>query len=268
MIEYPSVLLTLAAGFLSFFSPCVFPLIPSYLSILGSAAGLQVSSLDTDENKPVEKKRFILFIVTLFFILGFTFIFIIFSIIISATFLFMGGISRYIQIAAGIIVIILGLNIHFDFLSFINYEKRFNIENKPRGWIGAFLAGAAFGAGWTPCIGPVLTGILFLAGQSGKAGVAAIYLGLYSLALGIPFLLAALFFDRFVVTAKWFRDKLPLIKKISAILLIIIGLLILTGRFSALNFILLKWQYQYIYWAQDKALFFRLIADWLNWINL
>jgi len=237
MNDYPSIFLTFAAGFLSFFSPCVLPLIPSYLSILGGAGGIAVSST---ENEPADKKRFVLLITTFCFILGFTAVFIVLSIIISTAFLLMGNITKYIQIAAGIIVIILGLNVIFDFLSFLNYEKRLHI-NKPRGRVGAFLAGAAFGAGWTPCIGPILTGVLFLAGQSGKAGIAALYLALYSLGLGLPFVLAALFFDRYLVTARWFRDRLPLIKKISGVLLVIMGVLILTGRFSALNIILQKW---------------------------
>jgi cytochrome c-type biogenesis protein len=267
MIEYPSILLTFAAGFLSFFSPCVLPLIPSYLSIIGSAGGTAVSSIES-ESEQVGKKRFILFVTTLCFILGFTVIFIIFSIIVSTTFLLMGGVSMFIQIGAGIIVIVLGLNILFDFLTFLNYEKRFHSSKKPKGLIGAFLAGAAFGAGWTPCIGPILTGVLFLAGQSGKAGVAALYLALYSLGLGIPFLLTAIFFDRYLVPAKWFRNKLPIIKRISAIVLIFMGVLILTGSFSVLNIAMQRWQFQYIYWAEDKALPFRIIANWLKMINL
>jgi len=263
MNDNPSILLTFAAGFLSFFSPCVLPLIPSYLSILGGAGGLAAANEDEQRGK----KRFVLFITTLFFILGFTAVFIIFSIIISTTFLLMGGVSQYIRIGAGLIIIILGLNIIFDFLKFLNYEKRFQSKNKPRGFIGAFFAGAAFGAGWTPCIGPILAGVLFLAGESGKAGIAAIYLALYSLGLGIPFLLTALFFDRYLVPAKWFRNKFQIIKYISGALLIIIGILILTGRFSALNIAMQRWQIQYIAWAQDKALPFKIFADWLNWIN-
>jgi len=201
-------------------------------------------SQEAKEIDEAGKKRFTLFITSLCFVLGFTAVFIILSIIISSTFLLMGGVSKYIRIAAGLIVIILGVNMLFDFLKFLNYEKRFNIKSKPRGFAGAFLAGTAFGAGWTPCIGPILTGVLFLAGESGKAGVAALYLALYSFGLGLPFLLAAVFFDRYLVPAKWFRNKLPLIKKISAIVLIIIGILILTGQFSALNIILQEWQYK------------------------
>jgi cytochrome c-type biogenesis protein len=180
----------------------------------------------------------------------------------------MGGISRYIRLAAGIIVIILGLNVLFDFLSILNYEKRLHISGgRPRGLVGAFLAGSAFGAGWTPCIGPILTSVLLLAGQDGKVVISALYLALYSVGLGLPFLLAALFFDRFLVSAQKLRTHLPLVQKISGILLIIMGLLILTDRFSALNIALQKWQYQYIDWARDKAFVFRLLADWFNWLQ-
>jgi len=265
MNDYPSVFLTFTAGFLSFFSPCVLPLIPSYLSILGGG-------ISPNDSEQLSKKRLILFITTICFILGFTAVFIALSIIISATFLMMGGAGNYIRIGAGIIVIILGVNYLFDFIAILNYEKRFRITRNekrgPRGMVSAFFAGAAFGAGWTPCIGPILTGVLFLAGQSGKAGVAALYLALYSLGLGIPFMLAALFFDRYLVSAKWFGEKLPLIKKISGCLLIIIGILIITNQFSALNYALQRWQFQYIYWAEDKAYVFRVFANWLNMINM
>ena len=259
MIEYPSLLLVFLAGILSFFSPCVLPLIPSFLSVLG---GIQVSGKDDSE----KRKRPVLLIATFSFILGFTAVFIVLSIIISATFFLMGGVSKYIQIIAGIIVIILGLNVIFDFFTILNYEKRFHITGKFRGLAGTFLTGAAFAAGWTPCIGPILASVLFLAGQSGKAGIAAVYLAIYSFGLGIPFLLAAAFFDRFLVSAKWFRTHMRLIKIISGILLVIIGLLILTGRFSALSVILQRWQYQYIDWAEDKALPFRIFGSWLKWL--
>ena len=240
MGEFPSALLTFTAGFLSFFSPCVLPLIPSYLGILGGAGG--TASLDSGtEHKPSGRNRFILLITTLCFVLGFTAVFIVLSIIISTTFMLMGGAGKYIRIAAGITVIILGINYFYDFIAVLNYEKRLRITNRRKGLIGAFLAGSAFGAGWTPCIGPILTGVLFLAGESGKAGIAALYLALYSLGLGLPFLVAALFFDRYLVPSRWFRNKLPLIKKISGCVLVVIGLLIITNRFSALNSALQKW---------------------------
>jgi len=280
MGEYPSVLLVFAAGVLSFLSPCVLPLIPSYLSILGSA---RLQNANAAQGSPAARRhKFILLGTTLCFVLGFTAVFIVLSVIMSATFLLMGGAARYVRIAAGAIVIVLGLNVLLGFLPFLNYEKRPHITGTLRnpggantlkgagvltGPVGAFLAGAAFGAGWTPCVGPILAGVLFLAGQGGKAGIAALYLGVYSLGLGFPFLLAAFFFDRFLARAAWFRSRLPLIQKISAALLIVMGILVLTGRFSALNTALQKWQYRYVDWARDKALLFRIAADWLKWLQ-
>ena len=261
MNDYPSILLVFAAGILSFLSPCVLPLIPSYLGILGS------SRFQESVAPGSTSRRSVLLVTTVCFVLGFTAVFIVLSIIMSATFLLMGGVSVYIRIAAGIVVIVLGLNVLFDFISILNYEKRFHLTGKFHGLLGAFAAGAAFGAGWTPCIGPILAGVLFLAGQSGKAGIAAVYLAVYSLGLGIPFLLAAAFFDRFLVSSKWFKKHLRLIQKISGVMLIVIGLLILSGRFSALNIALQKWQFQYIGWAQDKALPFRVLAGFLGWLG-
>jgi cytochrome c-type biogenesis protein len=178
----------------------------------------------------------------------------------------MGGASRYINTAAGIIIIVLGLNAIFDFFSFLNYETRFHAAPKPGKIIGAFFAGMAFGAGWTPCVGPILAGILLMAGQQGKTGVAVLYLAVYSAGLGLPFLGAAIFFDRFLAGAAKLRSRLPLIRRISGILLILIGLLILTGRFAVLNTLILKTQYRFIDWAEDKALPFRLLAQWLSWL--
>jgi len=259
--EYPSLVLVFIAGLLSFFSPCVLPLIPSFLSVLG---GVPVSG-EINGERP---NRFRLLSATVSFILGFTAVFIFFSIIISATFWLMGGISKYIRIAAGITVIVLGLNVIFDFLSFLNYEKKLRITGKNARFrhVRTFLTGAAFAAGWTPCIGPILASVLFLAGQSGRAGLAALYLAIYSFGLGVPFLLAAAFFDRFLVTKKWFRDHAQVIKIASGILLLFIGILILTGRFSALNITLQRWQFQYIDWSADKALPFRVFGSWLEWL--
>jgi cytochrome c-type biogenesis protein len=253
MTEDLSIPAAFAAGLLSFLSPCVLPLIPSYLSLLGgmSPAG------------PSARHRLIA--ASASFVLGFSAVFIILSIVFSTTFSLLGGISKYINLAAGLIVIVLGLNIIFDFLSFLNYEKRFHPGGKAaRGITGAFFAGLAFGAGWTPCIGPILTGILLLAGRQGKAGAAALYLACYSAGLGLPFLGAAIFFDRFLAGAKKLRAHLPLIRRVSGIFLIFIGLLILTGRFTALNIFILKTQYRFIDWAEDKALPFRLLARWFS----
>jgi cytochrome c-type biogenesis protein len=237
MTEKLSLLLALAAGLLSFLSPCVLPLIPSYLSILG-AVGLDQraaasKSLDGQafgkQAAPASRRR--LLRTAACFCAGFSAVFIILSILVSTTFSLMGGISAYISRAAGIVVIILGMNVIFDFLSFLNYEKRPFLRRFSPGRVGsaaaAFIAGAAFGAGWTPCIGPILTSILLMAGQSGKAGTAVFYLAAYSFGLAVPFLLAALFFDSFLKHSSRLRSRLPLIKIISGVLLVVMGVMIL-----------------------------------------
>ena len=256
----PPLPLVFAAGLLSFLSPCVLPLIPSYFSILGGSLGGNPGGIGLGG-------------VAAGFVLGFSAVFILLGILVSAAFSLMGGISAYINWAAGIIVIILGLNVIFDFLSFLNYEKRpflkyfANPVHGIRGVTAAFIAGAAFGVGWTPCVGPVLTGILLLAGQSGKTGTAVFYLAVYSAGLALPFLLAAFFFNSFLKRSSRLRSHLPLIRRVSGILLIIIGISILTGRYSALNVLIQKWIFSYIDWSENRSFPFKLLADWLRWVQ-
>jgi cytochrome c-type biogenesis protein len=154
----------------------------------------------------------------------------------------MNAAFQYINLVSGIIVIVLGLNIIFDFLSLLKYEKRFHLKNKPKGVIGAYLAGGAFGAGWTPCIGPVLAGILLLATNSGSVYRAVIYLVFYAAGLGLPFLLASFFFNAFVRISAKLRAYIPLIQRISGALLIVIGILIVRGDYKMINTLTAKWQ--------------------------
>jgi cytochrome c-type biogenesis protein len=274
MSEELPLFLVFAAGLLSFLSPCVLPLIPSYLSILGGVG------IETGQSSFSFQPR--LLRAAAGFILGFSAVFITLGILVSTTFSLMGGITRYINWAAGIIVIVLGLNVIFDFLSFLNFEKRplfqsrmlrirrtqgIRGERSLPGVPSAFIAGAAFGAGWTPCIGPILTGILLMAGQGGKTGIAIGYLALYSAGLALPFLLAALFFDSFLKHGSRLRSHLPLIRRISGILLIIIGLMILSGRYSEMNILIQKQVFSYISWSQTRAFPFRLLGHALTWLQ-
>jgi cytochrome c-type biogenesis protein len=262
MTEGFSLIVVFAAGLLSFLSPCVLPLIPSYLSILGGL-GIVKEKEETDKNR--------LFFSSVGFVLGFSFVFITLGILVSKTFFLMGDLNRYINWAAGIVVIVLGLNVIFDFIKFVNYEKRpfFQkwMKRGIRGMFAAFLAGAAFGAGWTPCVGPILTGVLLMAAQDGRTGTAVFYLSVYSVGLAAPFLLAALFMDFFLKRGSALRKHLPLIRRVSGIILIIIGLMILTGKYSALNILIQRATLSYIYWAEDKALPFRLLANALSWLQ-
>jgi len=272
MVEDLPLFLVFTAGILSFLSPCVLPLIPSYLSILGGV-GLGARERSAQSSFSFRPS---LVITAAGFVLGFSIVFITLGILISATFFLMGGVLIYINMAAGIIIIILGLNIIFDFISFINYEKRPFFQQRMRGpasrkrtvgVLTAFIAGAAFAVGWTPCIGPILTSILLMAGHSGSTALAAGYLALYSAGLALPFLLAAVFFDKFLKYGPRFRSVMPLVRRVSGILLIIIGIMILTGHFSALNILIQNQIFVYINWAETQALPFRLLADLLSWLQ-
>ena len=231
MSENITVFIAFGAGVLSFLSPCVLPLIPSYLCVIGGSP----SSDNTEAgSRPIAR--------TISFISGFSVVFIVLSVIFSSTIILMSGIFGYINLISGIIVIVLGLNTVFDFFSMLNYEKRFHLKNKPKGIIGAFLTGSAFGAGWTPCVGPVLAGILFLASNSGSVWRSVTYLVFYSAGLGLPFLLASFFFNAFIKISAKLRSRLPLIRRISGALLIVIGVLIIRGDYKTFNNLAAKWQ--------------------------
>jgi cytochrome c-type biogenesis protein len=209
-----------AAGLLSFLSPCVLPLIPSYLSLLG---GIGIGG-GRGRNRLVPA--------TAFFVLGFTAVFMAMSIAVSRI-MFFGG--RVIQIAAGIIVILMGLQALFNIFGFLNYEKRFHLNEARRSYAGCFVAGMAFGAGWTPCVGPILTGVLVLASRDGSLAKAAAWLAVYSAGLGLPFMLASVFLRFFTAKLSSFSRAFGLIQKTGGVLLVVLGFLILSGSFNWLN---------------------------------
>ena len=224
-----SVILAFSAGLLTFLSPCVLPLIPSWLCVIGG-------SPMSGESRPKPVAR------TVSFIFGFSTVFIILSIIFSVTFNLMDGMFRIINTVSGLIVILLGFNIIFNFFTFLNFEKRFHLKNRPKGIAGAFLAGGAFGAGWTPCVGPVLTAILVLAAQDGGIPRAVFYLLFFSAGLGLPFLLAAFSFDAFLRVSVKLRRFLPGFQRVCGVLLVIIGILIISGHYQELSALAARWQ--------------------------
>jgi cytochrome c-type biogenesis protein len=267
MFQQVSILLAFGAGLLSFVSPCVLPLIPSYLAFLGGIGLDRTVTAGTDAGAaPGPVNKFHLVAVTASFILGFSAVFIVLSILFSGTFFLLGEAARYINIAAGLIVILLGLNVLFDFLKFLNYEKRVQLTSRPKGFAGAFLAGIAFGAAWSPCVGPILGSILLMAGQSGKTGQAALYLGVYSAGLGLPFLVAAVFFNRFIRGTAKFRSRLPLIRRISGIFLIGIGIFILLDQYQRLNIFMLKSEYAFSVWAKTGGILVQILPAILFFI--
>ncbi|TVR04180.1 MAG: cytochrome c biogenesis protein CcdA [Spirochaetaceae bacterium] len=228
----PTLGLSLLAGILSFLSPCVLPLLPSYLSFV---SGTAVGAI-RDGVAP----RRLLLLNTLMFVLGFSLVFVALGVLFAGTALLFPGAIRTIDIIAGSIVVVLGLNIIFDFVKVLNLEARLHLSRKPAGLAGSFLVGLAFAAGWTPCIGPILTSILFLAGTSGNVGMGVLYLSVYSAGLAIPFLLTALFFGSATSLFARIKNHFGAIRMVTGLFLVSLGLLIALGRFQELNVWLLR----------------------------
>ena len=225
-----NIFLAFFAGLISFLSPCIFPVIPSYLSYI---SGLSISDISNQKNN-----RWNLLLNSVLFVIGFTLIFIIMGVFFSSIGVVLSGITSYINMVAGVIVIFLGLNFIFNFWKILNLEKKIHFKHRPSGKPGSILLGMAFGAGWTPCIGPILASILFVAGSSGSVYRGAALLFAFSSGLGVPFILAGLFFSFFQKTMVKVRPHLNRIKIGSGLFLIIIGILIFTGQLSKMNIIL------------------------------
>lgn len=246
-----SLLAAFAAGILSFLSPCVLPLISSYFLLLsGNTAAPQEAGGTVSLRRPALLGK------TACFVLGFTVVFIVLSILFSGLFFMLSGAGAVINRVAGILVVALGLNMLLDFIPFLNYEKRVHTSRRLQGRIGSLLAGAAFGAGWTPCVGPILGSILLMAGQSGTVPVAAGYLLVYSLGLGLPFLAGAFFLGSFLIYLEKLKPWRRLIHNVSGLFIITIGIFIMLGRFQNLNGFFLRAGYGLSRWsAQPEAKF-------------
>lgn len=225
-----NIFLAFLAGLISFLSPCIFPVIPSYLSYI---SGLSISDISDKKNN-----RWNLLLNSILFVFGFTIIFILMGVFFSSIGVALSGVATYINMAAGVIVILLGLNFIFNFWKILNLEKKIHFKHRPSGKPGSILLGMAFGAGWTPCIGPILASILFVAGSSGSVYRGAALLFAFSSGLGVPFILAGLFFSFFQKTMVKVRPHLNRIKIGSGLFLIVIGILIFTGQLSKMNIIL------------------------------
>jgi cytochrome c-type biogenesis protein len=253
MIGEPNVFIAFGAGLLSFLSPCVLPIIPSYLCFIGGV------SLSSAPNSPAPKTSPRVIMGTLFFVLGFSTIFIAMSIIFSQMMLFMDGVSRLIDVIAGLIVIVMGVHVLWNCINFLNYDKRIHPQKRPEHPVACFLTGMAFGAGWTPCIGPILTSILFIAGQTEELLKAVAYLGAYSLGLGLPFMLCAIFLQHALKQMAKVKRLLPLIHKASGIILILLGVIIMFGRFQGINIAIQRYSNLFIAWAHGESAMPRLI---------
>jgi cytochrome c-type biogenesis protein len=233
MVENPTFVAAFFAGVLSFVSPCVLPLIPGYLSYISGVTLDDMQGTGTAGAATVDASRRRVLIASIFFILGFSFVFVSLGAAASVVGDFLGQRLRVLGKIAGIVVILFGL--HTMGLLRINWlysEKRVQVDRKPRGLIGAFLVGLAFAFGWTPCIGPILAGILAIAGAQDTVWKGVQLLAIYSLGLGIPFLLTALAINRFFSAMARIRKHYHAIEVASGLLLCVIGVLIFTDKFT------------------------------------
>ncbi|MEP9396989.1 cytochrome c biogenesis protein CcdA [Mesorhizobium sp. KR2-14] len=226
----------LVAGLLSFVSPCVLPIVPPYLAWL---AGISFDELKSETPGAEQRRRVI--VAAIAFVLGFATVFI----ALGATASVVGKtIAQYfdaLAIIAGILIIAMGLHFLGVFrIGMLYREARVQVDRKPAGPLGAYVMGLAFAFGWTPCVGPVLAAILFIAGSEGTALRGAALLGAYSLGIGIPFILAAAFASRFLGWAARFKKHMRKIEMAMGGLLVVTGMLFITGQMSAISYWLLE----------------------------
>lgn len=220
------IAIAFTAGVFSFLSPCVLPLVPSYLTFV---TGMSLEDLQEGVNRKAT------FMHSMLFVVGFSTIFV----LLGASASFLGQFLRQYELliarVGGVIIIILGLHLAGVFrLAPLMREKRLHLADKPAGYLGTLGVGMAFGAGWTPCIGPILGAILTygMTQETMWAGVGL--LSVYSLGLAVPFLIASLALDWFLQSFKRFRKWIPVVEKASGVLLVILGILLLTGQFTVL----------------------------------
>jgi len=218
--------LAFLAGIMSFLSPCVLPLLPSYVSFI---TGISFEDLTTGTDR--RKIRYLTITNSLAFILGFSAVFIALGASSSAVGKFMFEYQEWIRIGGGILIIVFGLFVAgFLKMDFLMRDKKVHLSGKPAGYVGTFLVGMTFAAGWTPCIGPILGTILLYAGSQGSALYGFKLLAVYSLGLALPFFVSSLAINSFLSYSKKLTRYMRVIMIISGLLLILFGVLLLTNR--------------------------------------
>jgi cytochrome c-type biogenesis protein len=223
--------MALGAGILSFLSPCVLPIFPSYLSFV---TGLSFGELSGSVNNIRTRRAIILN--ALCFIFGFSVVFM----SLGASFSLLGQLlfdyQQILRKVGGALVILFGLYIAgFLKFSFLARTFRLELQDRPAGYLGAFIVGVTFAAGWTPCVGPILGSILLYASTAKTAYTGILMLGAYSLGLAIPFFLSALALNRFLDYFDRFKRLIPVVSAVGGIFLVVVGGLLLTNYFTILS---------------------------------
>lgn len=235
-MEKVSLLMAFGAGLLSFLSPCVLPVIPSYVSYI---TGLSFDDLTGSQDRGRIRK--ITITNSLFFIAGFSFIFVMLG--VSSSFLggFLSDHQGTIRKIGGAMIVLFGLYIAGVLrIGVLSRDKRLHLQNKPAGLLGTFLVGAAFAAGWTPCIGPVLGSILIYASTTDSVATGMGLLSVYALGLGIPFLITSIAINTALSYFKRINRYMRFISVVTGLLLVVVGILLFTGDFSILTQYIIK----------------------------
>lgn len=226
----PAMLVAAAAGILSFLSPCVLPIVPPYLAFM---AGSSLEEAERRDGRVISA--------AIFFVLGLATVFLMMGLAASALGRALLAWQRELGILAGLVIILFGLHfLHVVRIPLLAREARLEAGAEPGTPLGAYVFGLAFAFGWTPCIGPVLGTILSVAMQSGSTGRGLLMMGAYALGLGIPFVLTAVFLGRAMRVMRGLKRHMATIERVMGVLLVAVGVLMLTGGFSAMSFWLLE----------------------------
>jgi cytochrome c-type biogenesis protein len=242
-MENVSYLAAFGAGFLSFISPCVLPVVPGYLSFVSGASVEELMG----GGRSSHRRRAIMADI-LAFVLGFSVVFILLGASATALGAFLLAKLTLLSKIAGVLVVVLGLHMLGLFrLSVLYREKRFHSESKRVGVLGSFLVGVAFAFGWSPCIGPILGGILAYASTQETVRQGMLLLAVYSAGLGIPFIIAGLSMDAFFRLTGRFKRHFRKIEVVSGVLLIAVGVLIFTNQLTLIS----AWMVETFPWMSE-----------------
>lgn len=238
-LSLAGLVIALGWGIVSFVSPCILPLIPSYVSY--------ITGISYDELVERESRRRNIALTlrhSLMFVLGFTVIFV----LLGATASLIGQVlTEYlgaIRTAGGVLMVILGLFVaDVVKIPFLQRDAKLHLKNRPAGYLGTLLVGIIFAAGWTPCTGPFLGAALLQAAQAETMGTGMVLLTFYSLGIGIPFILSAIAISAFLSTFSRLKKHLQTIRVVSGIILVIMGLLLITDKLTILtSYLMSAWE--------------------------
>ena len=229
----PAMTVALAAGVISFLSPCVLPIVPPYLAYMSGVSLNDMSSVSAARRRAI--------VAALFFVMGLSTVFLLLGFTASAFGAFFLQNQILFSQISGVVVIVFGIRFLGIFrIPFLDREARMDAGDKGGSSFGAYLLGLAFAFGWTPCIGPQLGAILSLAASEASVSRGTLLLGVYALGLGIPFLLAAMFMTRAMGVMNRLKKHMKTIERVMGLLLLVVGIAMLTGAFSTFSFWLLE----------------------------